>query len=903
MVDVQPQKIRTIGTYKFTFTVEKTVEVHQYVKMVFPPGTTLTPPLPKDEKERKDRLWKMLDYIYFGTTPCGPCGSLPIFTTLDDGSLEIKLNTVVQYDINKDSKVILTIYPQVGITNPPKPGKYTYKISTQPERDLVESAPYEFFESKLSDIKVSATPNGFYQPARYAISFKLGDAGKLKAGSDLINLMFPEGSEFSQLPSTFRYEWIQINGTYLGTKLKDTKNELNIPIPKDLDNGSSVEIIIDAKAGILNPKKPGLYQLGISTTIDDPQKSPPYDIVRTSPQLILSSNKANRNASYAIQYIQDFKLREGERITITFPSSVQLPQTKINKEVLVNGVEVSAIDSKDNVLTLTIEQSLSVGEPVFIVFTKDFGIKNPLKEEMIKVIFKLEGYKDSLTTSSVQILHQFLEISHIYIDDAHSFETTDYVVGIIFDEDNSPSPDDKFTLDLGSPDNVFYDVQIVEPFSVIELFGVKNPSAGTYTAIFSFGSQTASFDYIILPGKPESHAEFTGGLRGKNDWWIEPPTVTIESSDPEAQIFYYLVLDKERQNTIITPYSSPIKLYLGQYKTRLHFYSKNGYGAENEKILDIKVDTMGPEMEIRNPKYTSVSTKESTIKIEGRSDPIEMNLYGLEQLVYDPVTINHKLVTLSPLDGTFSKEIELAEGENTILVRAEDEAGNFVEKTLVVTRDSSPPELTILSPLPEQTFTKNPVSISGKTEPSAKLTINGNPVKIEEDGTFRFEVSLVNIGPSLIYFVVTDSLGNITKKEIQVWRGYTILLTIGQTSATVNGVHKVVPLAPYIQQGRTLVPFRFIGEELKAMITFTTDPKTKLVKTVSYELEGTKILLTIGGTIALVNGVEVKLEVPAQIVKGSTVVPLRFVTEGLGCRLNWDPITQNITIWYPKWNI
>jgi hypothetical protein len=596
-------------------------------------------------------------------------------------------------------------------------------------------------------------------------------------------------------------------------------------------------------------------------------------------------------------------LNNGGKISFTFPSSVQLPQTKINKEVLVNGVEVSAIDSKDNVLTLTIEQSLSVGEPVFIVFTKDFGIKNPLKEEMIKISFKPEGYKETLTTSSVQILHQFLDISHIYIDDAHSFETTDYVVGIIFDEDNPPSLNDKFTLDLGSPDNVFYDVQIVEPFSVIELFGVKNPSAGTYTAIFSFGNQTASFDYIILPGKPESNAEFTGGLRGKNDWWIEPPIMTIESSDPEAQIFYYLITDRDDVANKRIPYLSPVKLYEGQYKTRLHYYSKNGYGAEKEKILDIKVDTMGPEMEIRNPKEIKILTNESKMKVEGRSFPTKMILYGQEQMIYDSVTINQQLVTLSPKDGSFSFDVDLIEEDNSILVHAEDEAGNFVEKTLVVTRDSSPPELTILSPLPKQTFTKNPVTISGKTEPSAKLTINGNPVKIKEDGTFRFEVSLVNIGPSLIYFVVTDSLGNVTKKEIQVWRGYTILLTIGQTSATVNGVHKVVPLVPYIQQGRTLVPFRFIGEELKAKITFTTDPKTKLVKTVSYELEGTKILLTIGGTIALVNGIEVKLEVPAQIVKGSTVVPLRFITEGLGCRLNWDPITQNITIWYPKWNI
>jgi hypothetical protein len=67
-----------------------------------------------------------------------------------------------------------------------------------------------------------------------------------------------------------------------------------------------------------------------------------------------------------------------------------------------------------------------------------------------------------------------------------------------------------------------------------------------------------------------------------------------------------------------------------------------------------------------------------------------------------------------------------------------------------------------------------------------------------------------------------------------------------------------------------------------------------------YELGTVKIKLTIGASDAIVNGSKVKLDVPAQIVKGSTVVPLRFVTESLGCALGWEPKAQIITITYPK---
>jgi hypothetical protein len=394
-----------------------------------------------------------------------------------------------------------------------------------------------------------------------------------------------------------------------------------------------------------------------------------------------------------------------------------------------------------------------------------------------------------------------------------------------------------------------------------------------------------------------------GGLRGKNEWWVEPPTVSIETSDPEAEIFYSWEGERDGQKTPMLPYPGPLKLYLGQYKNRLLFYSKNGYGSEKEKAIEFMVDTLKPEIEIFNLKDQKTLTKEEKFKIEGKSFKTRIDGWRDITYTYDSVFINGKEVSISPKDGTFFYVLELVEGENPILIHAEDEAGNFVEKTFLVTRDSTPPEITITSPLPETTFTKNPVVITGKTDPTAKLTINGNDVELEDNGSFRFEVSLVNIGPTIIYFESTDPLGNMTKKELQVWRGFTITLQIGQTEATVNGVVKKVPLAPYIQKGRTLVPFRCIGEELKATIGFTVDPKTKLVKTVSYELDGSKILLTIGSDKALVNDQEVILEVPAQIVKGSTVVPLRFVTEGLGCRLNWDPTTQYITIWYPKWNM
>lgn len=60
-----------------------------------------------------------------------------------------------------------------------------------------------------------------------------------------------------------------------------------------------------------------------------------------------------------------------------------------------------------------------------------------------------------------------------------------------------------------------------------------------------------------------------------------------------------------------------------------------------------------------------------------------------------------------------------------------------------------------------------------------------------------------------------------------------------------------------------------------------------------------KIELSIGKNVMLVNGREQPIDVPAQIIEGRTMVPLRFVAEALGCEVDWEPKdgkTENVII-------
>ncbi len=53
-----------------------------------------------------------------------------------------------------------------------------------------------------------------------------------------------------------------------------------------------------------------------------------------------------------------------------------------------------------------------------------------------------------------------------------------------------------------------------------------------------------------------------------------------------------------------------------------------------------------------------------------------------------------------------------------------------------------------------------------------------------------------------------------------------IIMEIGNKTVNVNGVRKTLDVAPYLKEGRTMVPLRFIAEELKGEINWNNDTKT-----------------------------------------------------------------------------
>jgi hypothetical protein len=125
-----------------------------------------------------------------------------------------------------------------------------------------------------------------------------------------------------------------------------------------------------------------------------------------------------------------------------------------------------------------------------------------------------------------------------------------------------------------------------------------------------------------------------------------------------------------------------------------------------------------------------------------------------------------------------------------------------------------------------------------------------------------------------------------------------LLITIANSTSAassikvyINGEQKFFPQAPVIENGRTLVPLRGIFEGLGAVVKWDNGTRS-----ITATKEKTNIYLKIGSKDAKVNGKIVKIDVPAKIINGSTMVPIRFVSESLGAEVSWDAKSNVINI-------
>lgn len=138
--------------------------------------------------------------------------------------------------------------------------------------------------------------------------------------------------------------------------------------------------------------------------------------------------------------------------------------------------------------------------------------------------------------------------------------------------------------------------------------------------------------------------------------------------------------------------------------------------------------------------------------------------------------------------------------------------------------------------------------------------------------------------------VTTPSADN--KEESVDDKRNQIVLTIGEKEALVFGEAKINDVAPIIRNDRTMLPARFVAENLGAKVEWDeTYPGY-----VTITKDDVKIVITIDSQIATVNDEAIVLDSVAFIENDRTYTPLRFIAEKLGASVKWVEETQQVII-------
>ena len=139
--------------------------------------------------------------------------------------------------------------------------------------------------------------------------------------------------------------------------------------------------------------------------------------------------------------------------------------------------------------------------------------------------------------------------------------------------------------------------------------------------------------------------------------------------------------------------------------------------------------------------------------------------------------------------------------------------------------------------------------------------------------------------------VVNDNSGNENKEGSN-----TIVLTIDEHDALVYGTTKTNDVAPKVVNDRTMLPARFVAENLGATVEWDGEKQLVTITGKNEKQEDVTILITIGSDYAKVNGEDVKLDSPAFVENDRTYTPIRFISENLGATVEWNETEQTVTI-------
>jgi len=385
----------------------------------------------------------------------------------------------------------------------------------------------------------------------------------------------------------------------------------------------------------------------------------------------------------------------------------------------------------------------------------------------------------------------------------------------------------------------------------------------------NFSIDQAKFESIVVTINTEGLKEqyYSGEIKIESNGGNE--TVTVRMKVKEAQP--YLVV-------------SPTIIDLGDVKSDEVIEKELTIKNDGDGILEGEIKTSIPWIELSEKDFRIFSGEKLSIKCKFNPIIIDIGKY------------KEKIILISNI-------------------------GNF-EVPVLINRMPFPPKLMISS----DNLDFGNVEIGSMSSLSLNLWNNGEePLKIQVNNPISWvtlsqsefilyrnqNITLflnINTGTEVeekAYEDFIDIISNGGNKRIKIKVFFTekkivIDLQIGNKFAKINGILYELDSPPQLIKNRTFVPIRFVSEAMQAKVNWIGYPTNE----VQIFFEDIIIHLWVGNNIARIeyfpqlnkNPETVTLDAPPTIINNRVLVPIRFISETFGAKVDWDKETQSINI-------
>lgn len=316
--------------------------------------------------------------------------------------------------------------------------------------------------------------------------------------------------------------------------------------------------------------------------------------------------------------------------------------------------------------------------------------------------------------------------------------------------DNQPTMGASF-LDLGSGMNLSSIVMLVDGFNITNLATIT-PNSIFWATPFLL---TEGLHWVSV------YAEDNFGNGNTTSWSFTADTIPpyLEVTEPPDGFItnnqLILVSGLTEPGAILTVNSNPTPVSAnGSFSTfRVLIEGQNIISVEARDLADnfkrinrtVILDTIPPPLNVTEPADGSWLNY-PTVVFRGTTEP------GAT------VSVGGQLAVVQS-DGSFEVPVALFEGSNPVNVTAEDIAGNMAQTLLTVNVDTIPPYLFLDSPEDGLLTNVQDILVTGWTEPSVALEVNGVAVPVQPDGSFSTNF-LLSSGQNIISVNATDIAGN-----------------------------------------------------------------------------------------------------------------------------------------------